>query len=189
MLIAVTGGVGSGKTAVMEILKSFGANILSADDINRDIMQREEYIKKIDKLFKGVVKDGVIDRVALGKQVFYDTKALQKLNDLAHPAIAEEITKRVKKMDGAVFIEVPLLVESNMQDMFDKIWLVKAGKELRLKRILIRDSMTEEYAKRIMASQVADKIRMEYATDIIENNGDDNTLYNRVEELYKSLYE
>lgn len=189
MLIAVTGGVGSGKTAVIEILKSFGANILCADEINKDIMKKPEYIQRIDKLFKGVVKDGVIDRLALGKKVFYDAKAIKKLNDLAHPEITEEIMKRVKKIDGAVFIEVPLLVESNMQDMFDKIWLVKAGKELRLKRMLIRDSISEEYAKRIMASQVTDKIREKYATDVIENNGDENVLYDRVEALYKSLYD
>lgn len=189
MLIAVTGGVGSGKTAVMEILKSFGANIISADEINRDIMTRPDYIEKIDKLFKGVVKNGVIDRVEIGKKVFYDAKAMEKLNEVAHPEIIEEITKRVKKIKGTVFIEVPLLVETNMQDMFDKIWLVKAGKELRLKRILMRDSISEEYAKRIMASQVTDKIREKYATDIIENNGDEIALYHRVEELYKSLYE
>lgn len=189
MLIAVTGGVGSGKTAVIEILNSFGANILCADEINKDIMKKPEYIKKIDKLFKGVVVDGVIDRIALAKKVFYDARAMKKLNDLAHPEIADEIMKRVKKMSGAVFIEVPLLVESNMQDMFDKIWLVKAGKELRLKRLLMRDSISEEYAKRIMASQVTDKIRLKYATDVIENNGNEINLYNRVEELYKSLYD
>lgn len=189
MLIAITGGVGSGKTAVMEILQSFGANTISADDINKDIMQRPEYIKKIGKHFKGVVKDGQIDRISLGKKVFYDAKAMKKLNDIAHPEIIEEIKKRVKKMTGAIFIEVPLLVETNMQDMFDKIWLVVASKELRINRILMRDLISEEYAKRIMASQVTDRIRKKYATDIIENNGNENALYNRVEYLYKSLYD
>jgi dephospho-CoA kinase len=189
MLIAITGGVGSGKSAVMEIIKSFDANVLSADEINDELMKNEEYIKKIDKLFKGVVKDGVIDRIELGKRVFYDANAMKKLNDLAHPIIIEETKKRIKNMSGAIFVEVPLLVESKMQDMFDKIWLVKASNELRIKRILMRDAISEEYAKKIMSSQVTDKIRMQYATDIIENNGDENELYNRVEELYKSLYD
>lgn len=189
MLIAITGGVGSGKTAVMEIIKSFGANVISADEINSDIMQREEYIHNIDKMFKGVVHNGIIDRLELGKKVFYDAEAIKKLNDLAHPIITEEIKKRIKNMDGAIFVEAPLLVESNMQDMFDKVWLVKASNELRIKRMLARDSISEEYAKRIMASQVTDKIRLKYATDTIENSGDENALYNRVEELYKSLYD
>ncbi|MFW5780251.1 MAG: dephospho-CoA kinase [Bacillota bacterium] len=187
MLIAITGGVGSGKSTVMEILKSFGANVISADEVNNEILKDPEYIKKIDKLFKGVVKDGEVDRVALGKKVFYDEKAMKKLNDLAHPTIIKETKKRIEQMDGAIFVEVPLLVESNMQDMFDKIWLVKASRELRLKRMLMRDYISEEYAKRIMASQATDKIRMKYATDIIVNSGDENDLYNRVEELYKNL--
>ena len=189
MLIAITGGVGSGKSAVMEILKSFGANVLSADEVNDEIIKDPEYIEKISKLFDGVVKDGRIDRVALGKKVFYDEKAMKKLNDLAHPLIIAETKKRIAKMDGAIFVEVPLLVESNMQDMFDRIWLVKASRELRLKRMLLRDTISEEYAKRIMAIQATDKIRMKYATDVIENSGDENQLYNRVHELYQSLYE
>lgn len=189
MIIAITGGVGSGKTAVMEIIKSFGANILNADDINRDIMQNPQYIEKISKAFKGVVKDGQIDRVELGKKVFYDTNAMKKLNDMAHPVIIKEINKRVEEMNGIVFIEIPLLVETNMQSQFEKIWLVRASKELRLKRILMRDLVSEDYARRIMASQATDKIREKFATDIIDNDGDENTLYSRVEELYKGLYE
>ena len=114
---------------------------------------------------------------------------MKKLNDLAHPLIIAETKKRIAKMDGAIFVEVPLLVESNMQDMFGRIWLVKASRELRLKRMLLRDTISEEYAKRIMASQATDKIRMKYATDVIENSGDENQLYNRVHELYHSLYE
>lgn len=189
MLIAITGGVGSGKSAVIEIIKSFGANVLCADEINSDIMLREEYIQSIKKMFKGVVQDGEINRLELGKKVFYDSDAMKKLNELAHPIIIAEIQKRIKKMEGAIFVEAPLLIETNMQDMFDKVWLVKASNELRIKRMLARDSVSEEYAKKIMASQVNDKIRLKYATDVIENSGDENTLYNRVEELYKSLYD
>ena len=97
MLIAITGGVGSGKSAVMEILKSFGANVLSADEVNDEIIKDPEYIEKISKLFDGVVKDGRIDRVALGKKVFYDEKAMKKLNDLAHPLIIAETKSESQK--------------------------------------------------------------------------------------------
>lgn len=189
MVIAITGGIGSGKSKVIEILETFGANVLSADQINHEIMKIPEYIQKISKNFKGVVKDGEIDRVELGKQVFSDSKLMKKLNDIAHPEIREEITKRIKAIDGTVFVEIPLLVESNMQDNFDRIWLVRASNELRLKRITKRNLLSEEYAKKIMSSQANDKIRKEYATDIIENNGDEIELANRVEQLYKGLYE
>lgn len=187
MLIAVTGGIGSGKTAVLEIINSFGGNILSADEINSELLTKDFYIERICKLFPGVVNDNVVDRIALGKKVFYDPNAMQKLNDLAHPYIIAQLMEKAKAIPGRIFVEVPLLIESNMQDKFEKIWLVKASKELRMKRILMRDLVSEDYAKRIMAMQATDKIREMYATDIIINNGDSDELYSQVKTLYDSL--
>ncbi len=188
MIIAITGGIGSGKSTVLDILKTFGANVLSADEINHEIMKSPEYIKKIAKNFKGVVKDDAIDRVALGKIIFSDSKQMRKLNDIAHPEIRAEITRRLNEINDTVFVEIPLLVESNMQDSFDRIWLVRASKELRLKRITKRDLLSQEYAQKIMSSQANDKIRREYATDIIENNGDELELTQQVKQLYQGLY-
>jgi len=91
------------------------------------------------------------------------------------------------RMGGMVFVEVPLLTETNMQDKFEKIWLVKASKELRMKRILMRDMVSEDFAKRIMAMQATDKIREQFASDVIINNGDTQELEEQVKVLFNNL--
>lgn len=187
MLIAITGGIGCGKSFVCNYIRELGGQVLSADSINSELLEEPSYIARIKKLFPDCVTDGKVDRVALGKRIFYNSSDMRKLNELAHPLILAEIRKRANEMSGTVFVEVPLLVESKSAGMFDKIWLVRAGSKLRMQRIIMRDLVSEEYAKRVMASQSNDELRLKYATSVIENEGNDEALKAQVKRLYNQI--
>ncbi len=187
MLIAITGGIGCGKSFVCNYIRELGGHVMSADSINSELLERPSYISRIEKLFPDCVTDGAVDRVKLGKRIFYNSTDMRKLNELAHPIIIEEIKKRASEIEGTVFVEVPLLVESKSAEMFDKIWLVRAGRQLRVQRIVMRDLVSEEYAKRVMAAQANDEIRLKYATSVIVNEGNDEVLQAQVKRLYNQV--
>lgn len=187
MLIAITGGIGSGKTTVLQMIASLGGNIINADEINNELLAQESYIRKLTAYFPQAIIDGKVDRAKLSKIVFYNKKALSELNKIAHPLINQRILQLAREYDSNVFVEIPLLSESNMQDNFDKIWLVKADTSLRLSRIIERSHITKKLAKRIMRLQEHDKIRERIANDIIINNGDNEHLFSQIKELYSRL--
>lgn len=189
LLIAVTGGIGSGKSEVIKVLATLGANIISSDKINRELLTEPSYISKMEAVFmkEKIVENGVINKKKLAELVFSNDKALRKLNALAHPEIFRKIAERAREMDGVVFVEVPLLIETNQQGQFDRVWLVKANTELRIERLKKRDNLTREEALRIMAKQTTDTEREKYATEIIENDGDEHGLALAVKALYDRL--
>lgn len=187
MLVAITGGIGSGKTTVLQMIASLGGNIINADEINKQLLSQEFYIEKIREAFPDAIEGGIINKEKLAKKVFYDKKALQRLNKIAHPIINEQIMRKACTLEGIIYVEVPLLVESNMQKHFDRIWLVKASKSLRFNRIQARSGIDKCLARRIMSTQESDRKREKYATDIIINNGDNHLLFRRVKELYNNL--
>ncbi len=187
MLIAITGGIGSGKTTVLQMLSSLGGNIINTDEINNELLTQDFYIEKISALFPTAVVGGKIDKARLANIVFYDKEALAQLNQLAHPLINKQVLIRAEALAGNVFVEIPLLIEADMQDAFDRIWLVKASIALRLKRILERSHLDKELARHIIALQGDDKLRERVATDIIINNGNNQELFNQVQKLYSEL--
>ena len=166
MKIAIIGGIGSGKSAVLSIIKEMGYETLSADEINAEMLKDPEYQAKLDGLFPGVVKDGVVDKKAISDIVFNNPYELAKLNNLAHP----EICKRMREETAdPVIIEVPLIFESNTQDMFDEIILVTAKKKIRLERLEGR-GVEKKRAKLIMWNQVSDRKLRKIATKEIDNS-------------------
>lgn len=185
MMIVIAGGIGVGKSAVTDILKKEGATILSADEINRELLNREDYINKIDAYFPGVVKDGRVDKSALRKIIFSNEEERLKLNALSHPLIFAEIKERSKILGGAVFTEVPLLMECGWAEMFDKIWAVTAPYEERIERIMKRDNIDRKYAETMIASQSEEERVLEIADEIILNSGDLEKLNREVSSLYK----
>lgn len=187
MLIAITGGIGSGKTTVLQMIAYLGGNIINTDEINNELLIKDFYIKKIASFFPTAVVDGKIDKTKLANIVFYDKEALTKLNQLAHPLINEQVLAKAGVLTGNVFVEIPLLIEADMQGAFDRIWLIKASADLRLKRILERSHLNEELARHIIALQGDDMLREKIATDIIINNGNNQELFNQVQKLYSEL--
>lgn len=166
MRIAVTGGIGSGKSTVISFFGARGFKTASADEINAELLADKNYIGKLQKLFPSAVKDGLVDKAKLKETIFLDNKSLQKINKLAHT----EIAKKINKIKGNLVIEVPLLVESKMWEMFDKIIAVTAPIEVRVKRIISRDGISEELAKKIIAAQASDSERNAIADFVIDTD-------------------
>ena len=186
MKIAITGGIGSGKSLVAQILVNLGAAVISADDVYRDLLKNNSFL--VDKILTAfpecATKDGRIDKKILSRIIFRDAEKREKLNKITHPAIFQEMEKMARKMSGIIFFEIPLLAESGACSDFDEVWLVIADKELRIKRIVARDKITRRMALRKIEAQLADEVRMKIATRIILNNGDALETEKRVKVFY-----
>lgn len=193
-VIGLTGGIASGKSTVSTLLKNLGAVIIDADEISRKVM------KKNTKVFNEVVKyfgdnildkDGNIDRQKLGQIVFSNVDDLKILNDITHPAIINEIKKNLlilsKKKEPIVVIDAALLLESGLDNLTDKIWLVKASEETQLKRLMRRDNLDERQAINRIKSQMPLKEKLKYADKIIDNDGNIEYTKKQVDNFWKEL--
>lgn len=148
--IAVTGGIGSGKSAVCKIIGEQGYPVFSCDKIYSELLNFAEFIKKIDKEFGGVIAaDGSLNRQALSATVFNNDAALKKLNAITHPEI---MASAFKKMEGSrlAFLEVPLLFESGLERLFDGVIVVLRNIDDRINSVIKRDNLNrEQVLKRI----------------------------------------
>lgn len=152
--IALTGGIGSGKSTVLALLKKLGYPVFSCDEIYREITESQAYVKEIEALFPSCVEKGKINRKALAEIVFNDKERRKQLNALAHPLIMKTLIERMEREPSFSFAEVPLLWEGNYQDLFDYILVVTREKGARIQAVIQRDSTTVEKVEGRIAAQV-----------------------------------
>ena len=191
--VAVTGGIGSGKSSVLAILKLLGYPAYSCDEIYKNLIKNEAYIKTIDKLF-GCVEKGVIQTDKLSNLVFSNPEKRRALNDVAHPLIMKELLETMENAPAnVVFAEVPLLFEGNYESLFDKILVILREKSARVSSVENRDALKkEQILARINAQIDYDSIAVqtmlkEKGAHFIQNEGDFTLLKNKVEEFVKNL--
>ncbi len=184
-VVAITGGIGSGKSSVLSILASLGAYTLSADDINRELLLTPSYVAGLKDLFPSCVVDGVVNKPLLKQLVFSNELERKKLNQYAHPRIIQSIKERVAKVAEDVFVEMPLLVESDAVDMFDYIWVVVSNSAID--RATVRDKDTKNVVKKVASSQASDEDRLSIADVVIDNNGTLKDLEMVVGEVYQNF--
>lgn len=185
MIIGLTGGIASGKTTVSKILKTKGFLIYDADEIAREISKEEEVKKELISYFGEQILDKAsnIDRKKLKDIVFKDKEKLEELNRIIHPRVYvffKSIRERNDYKKTIVF-DVPLLFESGIDKLCDKILLVLADRELKIKRIIKRDGISKELAEKIIGSQMSDDEKIKKADIIIENNDSIEDLKEQVE--------
>lgn len=154
-IIAITGGIGSGKSAVAKILKDLGYVVFSCDKIYAELLNKGVFNEDFYKYFGNVFKsDGTLNRKELAKIVFSDKYKLNLLNNLTHRAIMQEVFKRASAANKTCFVEVPLLFESsNLQSQFDKVIVVMRDLQTRIKSIVERDNLSEDEAKMRILNQ------------------------------------
>ncbi|MDE5755697.1 MAG: dephospho-CoA kinase [Clostridia bacterium] len=181
MKIAVIGGIGSGKSRVIECLKELGERTCDCDKIYKDILADGEYIRQIGQIF-GVVKDGAIDKNALAKIVFSDEKKLRQLNDLAHPLVFKRVEDIYKEQEGNLFVEVSAFEES-MAKYFEEIVYIKSNQSQRIERVKVRNNFEENYILSIISKQMPDDKMQEIADFVIINEGSLEDLDRQVEYL------
>lgn len=152
--IAVTGGIGSGKSSVLEFLAERGFPTFSCDEIYKEIILTPTYIQKISKIFPRCIEDGKINRKILSQIVFNNPENLARLNAISHPLIMETLFDKMNACNQeSVFAEVPLLFEGNYEGLFDGVLVVLREKEQRIQAIMNRDAINREEALRKIAMQ------------------------------------
>ena len=184
--IAITGGIGSGKSTVSEIIRDMGYTVVSADKAYSELLLSEEFVKEICELMKilPIEKDGrmTIDRKALSAIVFSDKSQLSRLNDFTHPRIMSEIFRRAKGVEPLFFAEVPLLFERGYETEFDNVFIVRRRLDLRLSETMKRDGKTEAEVRKVIDNQFDyESNKCGNKSIIIENNG-------TIDELKKNVY-
>ena len=193
MRIALTGGIGSGKSTVSRLLAEKGAIIVDADAIAREIVEPgEPALEEIRVAFGPEVidADGLLRRSKLAEIVFDDPDALARLNAITHPRIAARSAELLEAApaDAVVVYDMPLLVEQGPQALsgWDAIVVVDAPDEVRLSRLIAR-GVDRDDAQRRMAAQVSRDVRLAAADHVIDNSGDLMSLERSVNALWTSL--
>lgn len=190
--IAITGGIGSGKSTVSEIIRKMGYVVVSADKVYSELLLNENFVKEICELMNilPIEKDGriTIDRKALSALVFSDKTQLSRLNDFTHPRIMDEIFRRSEGVEPLFFAEVPLLFERGYETEFDNVFVVRRQFDLRLSGTAKRDGKTEAEIRKVIDNQFDyESNKSGYKSIIIENNGTIQELEAEVLEAVKRL--
>ena len=190
LTIALTGGIGSGKTAVGEILANFGAVVIDSDQLARQVVERGTpgFDQIVAQFGDEILKNGDLDRMALASLIFTDPKKRLELEQITHPLIRQEFAKIIKSLpeDAIVVNQIPLLVESKHDYKFDYIVTVSTSEEIRVARLLKRGLTKDQITKRIQA-QATDSEREVIADLIIKNEKSQEELFTQVEKLWELL--
>ena len=184
--VALTGGIGSGKSRVGEILEDLGALVIDSDQLAREVIERGSpgYEEVVTAFGDSILSEGQIDRSKLAAVVFKESDLRKKLESIIHPLVREAAEKLARKLpSGAILInQIPLLVESDGAKRFDYVVTVSADEEIRRERLRLRGLKDYEITQR-MAAQVSDSEREKIANYIIRNDGSIDELTRAVEAL------
>ena len=196
-IIALTGGIASGKSTVSNRLAEHGAVIVDADRLAREVVEPgTSGLEAIRRRFGDAViaQDGTLDRPALGSVVFSDATALSDLNAITHPAVWRAALDRFAEAEAAddqavVVYDVPLLVEASPDRplRFDRVVVVEAERAERIRRLVADRGMSEQDAVRRIGAQADDEQRRAVADVVIDNNGTRDELLQRVDALWSDL--
>ena len=195
LIVGLTGGVASGKTAVSKVLKEEGAYIIDADQIARELVKpRKPAWKEIIRAFGQEIlqEDGSIHRKKLAGKVFADAKQRKLLNQMLHPRIRKEMDRRVKEIgqrdpEAIVVIDAPLLVELGNHRRMDKLIVVTSTRTQQLERLKDRDGANRGEALKIVSSQMPLEEKLKFADFVIRNEGSLEEMKRKAREVFKEL--
>ena len=192
--VGLTGGIGSGKSAVSRLLAARGAMVVDADLVAREVVQPgTPGLQRVVEAFgeQVLAEDGTLDRPALGALVFADPESLSRLNAIVHPLIGErtaELLEQAKASGAEVVVhDVPLLVENGLAPMYDAVVVVAAGPQTQLDRLVRLRGMAEEEARQRIAAQAPLVDKLAAATHVVHNDGPLEDLGPQVERLWEEL--
>jgi len=195
LIVGLTGGVASGKTAVSQILKEEGAYIINADQIARELVlpHKPAWSELIRAFGQEILQeDGSIQRKKLADKVFADPKQRKFLNQILHPRIKEEMDRRAKEIgekdpEAIVVIDAPLIIELGDHREMDKLIVVTSTQPQQIERLKDRDGTNPEEALRIVSSQMPLKEKLKFADYVIRNEGSMEETKKRAKEVYQEL--
>ena len=163
-IIGLTGGIGSGKSTVAQFFAAHGIPVYYADEAGREVLKKPEVVSQISSVFgNDVLVEGSVDRTRLAEIVFKDPARLEILNSIVHPAVRDDFTQWKKRhhKEAVVIREAAILFESGSYKDCDKIILVSAPEEIRIKRVMERDGASRDQVLARMANQWDDDQKLE----------------------------
>ena len=191
--IGLTGGIASGKTTVANFFADLGIPVIDTDVIARDVVAKgAPVLAQIRADFGDAVfnDDGVLDRKAMRKLVFSDDSKRRQLEGILHPRIREAAVVQAQAVtDPYMIIVVPLLVESPMKALMDRVLVVDCSEDVQLKRLLARDTEDEAQARRMIAAQASRDERLAIADDVLLNDTDLDETRRQVDALHHRYLE
>ena len=171
MIIGITGGTGSGKSTLLHLIEQQGGLVLDCDAIYHELLQTDaELLQRIENRFPGTVADGTLDRKKLGAIVFADESALLELNRITHAAVKKEVLRRLESNPTLAAIDAIGLFEGELDGLCDITVAITAPAADRVKRIMARDGISEEYAQNRIAAQHDDGWFASKCSYVLENN-------------------
>jgi len=190
-VVGITGGIGSGKTAVTDHLETFGIVVVDADKAARVIVEPgKPALAEIAAHFGSeiLLDDGSLNRVALREVVFNDSAERKILEGITHPRIREEIARQLSAATSPyVVLSSPLLLESGQNSFADYVVVVDVPEAVQVDRTMRRDDNSESLVKQIMAAQLDRQTRLSHADEAISNDDTLEALHTEVEALHKRL--
>ena len=188
LYVAVTGGIGSGKSAVLKEIARMGYPTCSADTFAKDMYEHKEIFAAVARLFPECVDGNTVDRKKLAQTVFSDREKLSELNHITHPFIMRETLRFMQNAEGnAVFAEIPLLFEGGYEKMFDRIIVVMRAKAARLHSVVERDALTESEVLDRMKNQIDYENFPISEHTVLYNDGDLSALKKQVAEIVHEI--
>lgn len=190
-ILGVTGNIASGKSTVTKMLSRKGATVIDSDLVYRELVGPGQPLLEqlVTRFGSGIVaEDGSLNRRALGEIVFADPSALADLDRLTHPAVIDEVDRRVASIPhGVVVLDAVKLIESGHADRCDAVWVVIADPETQVQRLMIRNKLEEEEARRRVAVQPPVEIKLQRADRVIDNAGSIGALQEQVDHGWQEL--
>ena len=171
LIIGITGTSGSGKTTLLALIQEAGGTVLDCDAIYHRLLEEDTaLLTAIDRRFPGCVEDGRLDRKKLGAVVFSDSAALEELNAITHTAVKAAVYKALEEKPALAAIDAIALLESGLKDLCDVTVAVCAPEKDRITRLMTRDNITADYAKKRIAAQKPDSWFRNRCDYCLENN-------------------
>ena len=194
LILGVTGNIACGKSSVVALLERKGAAVLSADQLAREVVAPgTALLQQLVQTFgtRILASDGRLDREILARLVFAEAGARQRLNALMHPAIGQLAEKRLAELSATgvplIVYEAPLLFEAGAEKRVDRVLVVTIDSSEQLRRLVLRDGLEADEARRRMAAQMAQEEKVARADYLIDNSGSPVELEAKVDQLWKRL--
>ncbi|MBQ6852266.1 MAG: dephospho-CoA kinase [Oscillospiraceae bacterium] len=172
MIIGITGGTGSGKTTLLELVRELGGLVLDCDGIYHNLLKTDKkLLSAVENRFPGCVNGGVLDRKKLGSIVFSDKQSLKDLNRITHSAVKANVLQQLENRPALTAIDAIGLFEGGLAELCDVTVAVTAPEDVRIARLIARDGITEEYAKKRIAAQPSTAKFAALCDYVLENSG------------------
>ena len=195
LIVGLTGGYASGKSTVAKLFVELGGVLIDADKLAREVVKpdKQAWFEIVAHFGKGILlKNGEIDRKALGEIVFGSDAEREKLNAIVHPRVLDEELKAIEEikgrgLDAILILSVPLLIESGHYRQCDKIVVVTVDRDTQIKRLMERDGFSREESLRRISAQMPLSEKVTYADFVIDNSGSIQETEFQVKEVFKKL--